>query len=67
MVLGDVSVDGGFFGDTVNEGMVWVQDLASNLLNGLRDSSREHERLSLRCGGHPSHDVFDVLPETHVQ
>ena len=67
VVLGDVSVNGGFFRGTVDEGVVLVQGSASNLVDGLGDSSREHERLSFRSRGHHFYDSLDVLPETHVQ
>ena len=67
VVLGDVSMDRRIFRGTVDEGVVLVQNLASDLLDGLRDGGGEHERLSFRSRGHHLHDAFDVLSETHVQ
>jgi hypothetical protein len=67
VVLVDVSMDGGFLRNTVDECVIRVQDLASDLLDGLRDGGREHERLSLWSRRHHLHDTFNVFPETHVQ
>jgi len=67
MVLVDVSMDGRIFRDAVDEDVVLVQDLVSDLLDSLGDGGGEHKRLSLRSRRHHLHDSFDVLPETHVQ
>lgn len=67
VVLGDVGVDRGFLRDTVDEYVVRVQDLASDLSDSLGDGGREHERLSLWTRRHLLRDVFNVLPEAHIQ
>jgi len=67
VVLGDVGMDRGFLRDTVDEYVVRVQDLTSDLLDSLRDSGGEHEGLSLWTRRHLLHDVFNVLPEAHIQ
>lgn len=67
VVLGNVSVDGRFFVDAVDKGMVRIQELASDLLNGLGDGGRKQECLSFRSRRHHLHDSFNILSETHVQ
>lgn len=67
VVLGDVSMDGGTLCGTVDEYVVGIQDLASDLLNGLGNGGREHESLSLRGRRHHLHDAFDIFPETQIQ
>jgi len=67
VVLGDVSMDGGIIRDAVDEGVVLVQDLTSDLLNSLGDGSGEHECLSFRSRRHHLHDGLDFLSETHIQ
>ena len=67
VVLRDVSVDRGFFSDTVDEGVVPIQELARNLLNRLGDSGGKQECLAFRGRGHHVHDFLDILPETHIQ
>ena len=67
VVLVDVSMDGGILRSAVDEGMVRIQDLASDLLDGFRYGGGEHECLSLRRRRHHLHNAFDVLSETHIQ
>ena len=67
VILGDVGMDGRTLCGTVDEYVVGVQDLASDLLNGLRDGGGEHESLSLRSWRHHLHDAFDIFPEAHIQ